>query len=585
MSQDCSDTEINSEATESGSEDSLPSLAERLKQRSEAQKQPIQECICLSDEESPQKEKYSAFEAKESSSLPHRCETEIHKPVFINESAQTFTRLKPTIENSITKGYAESKTQVITYHEDSLSGLGVTSGLSSLVDIGAKEDHQLREGRQVLIDLSISSDEEEETNIQNCEKRHMPGLVLGKSAAHSLSNSCMSDVELPDVGISFPASKNCMSVSQPQLCREQKQKQRELRKFEKEKEKLCREVEREIRKSSKPGESIKFVRAVVDKKLLEIPGAGDFLNTLQTADVRYSLEDQAVPSSITWFRDLTEHAVVGNEVLKTTHGELQDQLLLVLRFKNFVKMIQAFKQNQYGGPSSDESSLVNYIQKVQIMLPNAIITMVIIGLETYFRDLKKQPRSYQASALGDNESLRTKQQKLGDGVPITRLQVEEALVDLQLRFQISFHLVETMSDIGGIVAKMTKAIAEAPYKKERNQQNGFAWFAQADSIGTVKVEKNGDGLLKLWQQQIQQFLNVSSEVAQAIVAQYRSPRLLLEAYKKCSSEKQAQTLLQDILVRRGVGALERSRRVGPELSRKIHLVFTTKNPEAILKHT
>ncbi|XP_076337120.1 methyl methanesulfonate sensitivity 4 isoform X2 [Tachypleus tridentatus] len=614
MSQDCFGTDINSEATGSDSEDSIPSLAERLKQRSEAQKHQIQECICLSDEEPCQNEKYIVFEGKESTLPSHGCETKIHKPEIFKESVHSFTRLKPLVEDSITKGYVESKVQEITYQVNSLSGLqksGVTSVaktcLPSLVEnemnIGAKEACQLRGHREVLIDLSISSDKKGERNIQNYEKRQMAGSELGKSAVYCLSSSCSSD-ELPDVGNSFPVSKNCMSVSQSQennmasstnnkttkynkrsseLRREQRQKEREIRKCEKEKEKLCKEVEREIKKSSKPGESIKFLRAVVDKKLLEMPGAGNFLNSLQTADVRYSLEDQPVTSSITWFRDLTEHAVIGNEVLKTTHGELQDQVLLVPKLMSFAKMIQVSKQNRYGASSCGEPSLVNYIQQVQRILPNTIITMVIIGLETYFRDMKKQQvKCYQASVLEDIESLGSGQQKTGVGVSITRLEVEQALVDLQLCFQVSFHLVETMTEIGGIVARMTKAIAEAPHKKQRNQQSGFTWFAQADSVGTVKVEKNGAGLLKVWQQQIQQLINVSSEVSQAIVAHFQSPSLLLQAYKKCSSEKQAQNLLQDILVRRGVGALARTRRVGPELSRKIYLLLTTTNPDTIL---
>ncbi|XP_076337122.1 methyl methanesulfonate sensitivity 4 isoform X4 [Tachypleus tridentatus] len=564
MSQDCFGTDINSEATGSDSEDSIPSLAERLKQRSEAQKHQIQECICLSDEEPCQNEKYIVFEGKESTLPSHGCETKIHKPEIFKESVHSFTRLKPLVEDSITKGYVESKVQEITYQVNSLSGLqksGVTSVaktcLPSLVEnemnIGAKEACQLRGHREVLIDLSISSDKKGERNIQNYEKRQMAGSELGKSAVYCLSSSCSSD-ELPDVGNSFPVSKNCMSVSQSQennmasstnnkttkynkrssevrrlaqLRREQRQKEREIRKCEKEKEKLCKEVEREIKKSSKPGESIK--------------------------------------------------------VLKTTHGELQDQVLLVPKLMSFAKMIQVSKQNRYGASSCGEPSLVNYIQQVQRILPNTIITMVIIGLETYFRDMKKQQvKCYQASVLEDIESLGSGQQKTGVGVSITRLEVEQALVDLQLCFQVSFHLVETMTEIGGIVARMTKAIAEAPHKKQRNQQSGFTWFAQADSVGTVKVEKNGAGLLKVWQQQIQQLINVSSEVSQAIVAHFQSPSLLLQAYKKCSSEKQAQNLLQDILVRRGVGALARTRRVGPELSRKIYLLLTTTNPDTIL---
>jgi len=42
------------------------------------------------------------------------------------------------------------------------------------------------------------------------------------------------------------------------------------------------------------------------------------------------------------------------------------------------------------------------------------------------------------------------------------------------------------------------------------------------------VDKNNVGLLKVWKQQLMQFKNASLDVAQAIIAEYPSPMMLIE---------------------------------------------------------
>jgi len=49
-----------------------------------------------------------------------------------------------------------------------------------------------------------------------------------------------------------------------------------------------------------------------------------------------------------------------------------------------------------------------------------------------------------------------------------------------------------------------------------------------DKKGCVKVDKEGQGLATVWRQQLQQFKNVSADMANAIVAEYPSPWLLYQ---------------------------------------------------------
>lgn len=99
----------------------------------------------------------------------------------------------------------------------------------------------------------------------------------------------------------------------------------------------------------------------------------------------------------------------------------------------------------------------------------------------------------------------------------------------------------------------------------------------------MQVSKDGEGLKKVWQKHFQQLRNVSAEMAAAITNVYPSPQSLLKAYRGCSSREEASKLLQDILVRRGAGVLASSRRIGPELSRRVYLLFSTDYGDLSLK--
>ena len=49
-----------------------------------------------------------------------------------------------------------------------------------------------------------------------------------------------------------------------------------------------------------------------------------------------------------------------------------------------------------------------------------------------------------------------------------------------------------------------------------------------DTKGSVKVDRDGTGLLQVWRQQITQFHNVTGQVADAIIREYPSPTLLYQ---------------------------------------------------------
>lgn len=154
----------------------------------------------------------------------------------------------------------------------------------------------------------------------------------------------------------------------------------------------------------------------------------------------------------------------------------------------------------------------------------------------------------------------------------------QAITDNQLQTDVMVYLLETSEELAEFVRTFSKAVAEKPAKKDRLQT---AFFDVG--VSTVKVDKNGQGLLKVWRQQLLQFKNISPDIADAIVQAYPSPHLLMEAYRKCNDSNDQEKLLENIVVRRGAGVLETSRRVGKEMSRRIHTFVTSSNPSEVIK--
>ncbi|XP_047739465.1 crossover junction endonuclease EME1-like [Hyalella azteca] len=105
----------------------------------------------------------------------------------------------------------------------------------------------------------------------------------------------------------------------------------------------------------------------------------------------------------------------------------------------------------------------------------------------------------------------------------------------------------------------------------------FAWYAEGSNVCPVRINSDGVGLLKLWQQQLRQFTNVGLETAQAIARAYPAPRLLIQAYEGLPAAEAAQ-LLADIAVVRGAGPCMTTRKLGKELSKKIYTFFTSSQP-------
>lgn len=112
---------------------------------------------------------------------------------------------------------------------------------------------------------------------------------------------------------------------------------------------------------------------------------------------------------------------------------------------------------------------------------------------------------------------------------VSRKKLDENLVRIQLVYHINSRLIENELDLVLLINQYTKAIALLPSKLEKKQESSqFEWYIGYDNKDTVKVDKEGYGLKKLWQQQLCQFPLLSLEIAEAISSIYKSPLQLMK---------------------------------------------------------
>ncbi|OXB59391.1 hypothetical protein ASZ78_009691, partial [Callipepla squamata] len=317
--------------------------------------------------------------------------------------------------------------------------------------------------------------------------------------------------------------------------------------------------------------------------LLQADGGARVRAALQAANYSCVVESQAVPCSITWRRkSVLSQAEDGTEWTE------EPNLLVVLGLEQFLSMVRGYKQEAQGC-AQPKDTLRSFVSRVMEKMPGRVLALTVVEVEKYFRYLRAQskkrlPRSAATGSQAEDRGGQRKKQVKDPGLEITRLDVEDALVDLQLHTHVQVSFFESWEELGEFATMFTKAVAEAPFKREQ-QNTGFSFYLENKWCRGVKVDHDGKGLFEVWKRQIQQFNRVSAEMAEAVVSAYPSPWLLVQAYSRCSSEQERENMLADIVVCRGAGVTATQRRVGPELSRRIYLHMTSHDPDFCLDVT
>ncbi|KAF2978967.1 hypothetical protein EK904_003804 [Melospiza melodia maxima] len=435
---------------------------------------------------------------------------------------------------------------------------GEASGICASGDLMAPGSEGLRQDLTPSGEVACGS----ETGTRSVERSPLCSLPVDSDGPGSPPVSR----ERPET--SLPLKKRQYSQKEREaICQNvwQRRKEQEAKRRKQEEEKERKRAVAKMLKAQRPGECQKYITVVLDPGLthesisviLQVEGGEQILSALQAANYSCVFENHAVPCSITWRRKTVTSQMGGGD-----EWTEEPNVLVLLGLEEFLSMAHSYKQNADGCAERQKETLQSYVAHMMERMPGRILALAVVGVENYFRSDFFPPNVSVFALVLKNA----------------------ALVDLQLSTQVQISIFESSEELGEYATMFTKAVAEAPYKRER-ENTGFSFYLEKDCCRGVKVDPSGKGLLKVWKRQIQQFNRVSSEMAEAIVSAYPSPQLLIQAYERCSSEQERENMLANIAVHRGEGVTATARRVGPELSRRIYLHMTSHDPDLCLDFT
>ncbi|XP_068162042.1 crossover junction endonuclease EME1 [Antennarius striatus] len=360
--------------------------------------------------------------------------------------------------------------------------------------------------------------------------------------------------------------------------REHPQGGKEALRQERDRQKEERKALAEAAKAMRPEECIKHMVVAVDPALLQLEEGRTLLASLQDLGCSCAVEKQPIPRSVNWMRR-PPSAQPDGVCVPEAHVVMQ------MTVDDFITLTHNFIQEGRHGGCVSGPTLTSWVQEQQRRNPDKSLSLVVINLEKYFRLQKSENQKRLREAVAGEEKGKGKRRRKNVGAEATpevsRVEVEEALVHLQLHTNVLVRFLMTWKDFIDHITMTTKAVAEAPFKRER-EKTGFSFYLESEWAGGQKVDKAGGGLLQVWKRQIQQLNRVSPDMASALLAAYPSPQLLKKAYNLCRTEQQKVSLLSDLLIRRGAGITSTTRRVGPELSKRLFLLMNSSDPDTTL---
>ncbi|KAF7412411.1 hypothetical protein HZH66_001307 [Vespula vulgaris] len=405
------------------------------------------------------------------------------------------------------------------------------------------------------------------SNVETSNEIFTSAFSRKRFYTHDMSDSFESDQYEKNIYTSQQLIKEPIKKSKNKLKEERLKRQENLIK-----EKTLKAITAKKLKNIRPGECMKFMKVILDKYIKEYNFYPEILVTLKDTNVSYNFISQLIPKSITWERSIEKDSIDENNKIYTEINKQTEKYIIVIW--NWNEVVEKLM----------DDSFCTSISYIRTLLPDYNMTLVIFGIQEYFLYYKKKNKLKNNKGSGSKSSNETKDFKIYKESPeISKQQLEVCLAEIQIINKCNSRLIENAADLALMIYQYTKAIAEIPYKLEKKQHfdKEYNWYIAGDNKDTVRVDKDGNGLKRLWQQQLCQFNLSSLEIAEAICSVYKSPAQLVEAYMNCTSADGSK-LLKDLPIRRAVGPLTTTRRVGPELSKKVHIMFTSENGDVFL---
>lgn len=413
----------------------------------------------------------------------------------------------------------------------------------------------------------VTVSDSEESDEQDVYKKYVD--INTEKSALSNSISLTDSEDETETAKIITTKKQSLKATVPKMTKEEKAAnkkalqeekiiQKELKKAEDIKAKELKKLINKASKNLKPDEYIKQVEVLICDSLSEKPLAKEIFNLFHENEIKYTKASQIYPNSISWKRNSESHTLNAGKLISKKNTEDCDVIFFILECDDFVAMIE-----------NDE--LIKYFKSVQEIMIGKIITIGLYGVNNYIRNSKNQKKRSFKNNVTDKKSKGTEFEMFDKNV------LETNLIKLQVLLSICYRYLDTAHDVAAYVNCMTKSVAQTPFKmKKREQLEQTNEYMIGDNKDCVTVDKNGNGLSRLWQQNITAFPLARLDLAESIMATYPTLNSLMQAYERCPDDNTREKLLENLEIRRAAGPLTNFRKVGPEFSKKMFNFYNSR---------
>ncbi|XP_065194034.1 crossover junction endonuclease EME1-like [Sycon ciliatum] len=407
----------------------------------------------------------------------------------------------------------------------------------------------------------------------------------------------------------------------------QKAAEKQQKQLDKAREKAAKKISAESRQANNREQSLKMMRLLADSRLWDFPhwaaifdmltgcpeSGGFAADSRSAADKGSSnsnakaasaavagasfgvvVEEERLPvaNSVRWRRQVVHGAFDedSQDIVRETQSIDEGHAAVLWTAEEFAQCILQCE--------GDDSSIQLSGRSLQDAFDEMEVTLVLVGVKSYLGQCKNAGnRDFRSAVrrLGDTEDDPTVGGDGGGGggvrrkatkkqqptASVTQVQVDDMLVALQLLCpKLRVRQTETPFETARLLFQMTKSVAHDPARKA--DTTPFSFYAEGQSLKPVKIDNNGVGCGRAWQQQLRQIHGVGHDKAAAISQTFPSPRHLLQECLKCENGKQIDQLMTGIEVRRGMGVMGRTTHVGKDFGRQLHRYITSRDGDELI---
>jgi hypothetical protein len=161
------------------------------------------------------------------------------------------------------------------------------------------------------------------------------------------------------------------------ILNEEKKKQRMIQKQDEiAKQKVMKQLNLNNRLKNNPDYKLKLMEIIFDKGIKNYDFFSQFLKHAQVNDLKYKVQSELIPNSMTFYRNIENHYVnEKNELYSNLQTINENHVVIIWNSEETIKYIF-------------NNTFTSTISNIKLLIPNKKLSLIIYKIDNYFKYLK-----------------------------------------------------------------------------------------------------------------------------------------------------------------------------------------------------